>query len=52
MQLLTELDGVEALNGVFVFAATRYFIFTFHIHDVFYNMTYTENCSQFTAVIV
>ena len=24
MQLLTELDGVEALNGVFVFAATRY----------------------------
>lgn len=26
MQLLTELDGVEALNGVFVFAATRYFM--------------------------
>lgn len=24
LQLLTELDGVEALTGVFVFAATRY----------------------------
>jgi hypothetical protein len=23
LQLLTELDGVETLNGVFVFAATR-----------------------------
>lgn len=43
MQLLTELDGVEALNGVFVFAATRYLmLLIFHVHDdVFFNMPYT-----------
>lgn len=43
MQLLTELDGVEALNGVFVFAATRYFTLLFTCMMSFSFSPYIDN---------